>query len=221
MAINIQNGYLTQNHHRGGKEDIRIITPRLQLRAFTPSDFYPLHAIARHPDFSFYSLDGSKAKTQALLDKCIATQAPDPKTGQRQNYKLAITLPDQDSVIGYVSIGEINPASGDITDIGYFLHPDYQGRGYASEAVRHLCSFVIDHHNLPQIWATVHPDNIRSQNVLKALNFAYVGPKDTGKVTATGAQEPRLTYRLDANELNMTPAASTDRETPWPRLQQT
>ena len=204
---NTGDGARGHYYHNSDKSSVTLLTRRLFLRDFKPGELPAIHAIARHPDFSFYNLDGSCSMTKAFLDKCIRTQYPDPNTGQRENYKLAITFSQHALPVGYVSIDEINPASGDVTDIGYFLHPAWQGYGYASEAARHLCAFILRHHQLPEIWATVHPDNIASQHVLNALNFDCVGPKATQFETTAG-YEPRLVFRLKAENLNKTPVSS-------------
>ncbi len=61
------------------------------------------------------------------------------------------------------------------TEIGFILHPDHWGLGFAGEAI----SAVIDHvwatTDLPQITADADPRNLRSVGLLTRLGFRVTG----------------------------------------------
>ncbi|MCY8234040.1 GNAT family N-acetyltransferase [Priestia endophytica] len=58
-----------------------------------------------------------------------------------------------------------------VIELGYAIHPDYQGEGYATEAARSCCFFGFHVHRFPKIYARTHPDNKRSISVLQNLDF--------------------------------------------------
>ena len=60
--------------------------------------------------------------------------------------------------------------NGDWAEIAYLLGPAHQGRGYAREAVRWLIE-ALGAAAIDEVWAAVHPDNLRSIRLLEALGF--------------------------------------------------
>lgn len=56
-------------------------------------------------------------------------------------------------------------------EIGYTLSPEYQGQGYASEAVKAILNYLFFTLNKHRITASVDPDNQKSINLLKKLGF--------------------------------------------------
>ena len=61
-------------------------------------------------------------------------------------------------------------------EIGYSLLPQYQGNGYASEAVRGLVDWAFEHEEVSQVLAETTPENRRSIRLLEKLRFRAVGP---------------------------------------------
>lgn len=59
-------------------------------------------------------------------------------------------------------------------EIGYFFHPDAWGQGYASEFATMTIAMADNDLKLPEVRAFAHPDNARSQRVLKKLGFTRV-----------------------------------------------
>lgn len=66
--------------------------------------------------------------------------------------------------------------SGD-TEIGWHLHPDTWGRGYASEAAAAVLAHGFDR-GLPRVVAVTHADNLASQSVCRRIGMTYRGSTD-------------------------------------------
>jgi RimJ/RimL family protein N-acetyltransferase len=67
--------------------------------------------------------------------------------------------------------------SSDEVEVGWHLHPDAWGNGYATEAARG----AIEHgfaHAVPEIYAVVRPDNVRSLAVCRRLGMTALGRTD-------------------------------------------
>lgn len=57
-------------------------------------------------------------------------------------------------------------------EIGWALHPDHWGRGYATEAGAAACDWVFAHHDVDAIYSVILPENTASQAVARRLGFA-------------------------------------------------
>lgn len=63
----------------------------------------------------------------------------------------------------------------DYIDIGYGFLPKGRGKGYAIEATKLIIQYVREKFNQKKVYAFTVPENEKSQNLLKKLNFKYVG----------------------------------------------
>lgn len=72
-----------------------------------------------------------------------------------------------------------------VTEIGYGIQENYQGQGYASEAVKAICGWAYRDPKVTAIEAETDPENKASQRVLEKCGFTA-----NGKV---GEEGPRFT----------------------------
>lgn len=61
------------------------------------------------------------------------------------------------------------------TEIGYWLLPDYWGKGIITEVLPVVIDFIFHQKNIHRIEALVETGNITSERVLKRLGFTYEG----------------------------------------------
>lgn len=85
-----------------------------------------------------------------------------------------IQIQGEDQVIGAIRIDRISRSSVYGT-IGYELHPDYWGKGYASEAVTAVCDCAFGQFGLNRLEAWTLPGNESSDKVLVKCGFSYEG----------------------------------------------
>ena len=62
-------------------------------------------------------------------------------------------------------------------EIGFILHPEHWGRGFASEAIRPVLDRAFDVHRLAAVEADVDPRNTASLNLLARFGFEETGRK--------------------------------------------
>ena len=74
--------------------------------------------------------------------------------------------------VGTVSVKPA-PASSEL-EIGWYLHPDYIGLGYATEAARLLLDRTLAM-DVPRLWAFMWPDNHASANFARAVGMTEIG----------------------------------------------
>jgi [ribosomal protein S5]-alanine N-acetyltransferase len=82
----------------------------------------------------------------------------------------AITLKDDDTLIGTICLWNIS-VENDTAEIGYELHPDFQGNGIMKEAIPKIIEYGFNKMKLEIITAFTHPGNNRSTNLLMKYNF--------------------------------------------------
>ncbi|PQJ19881.1 GNAT family N-acetyltransferase, partial [Tenacibaculum sp. SG-28] len=61
--------------------------------------------------------------------------------------------------------------------IGILITPEYQGKGFASEALDLLIPYSFEHLDLHQLYANVSADNTASLSLFKKKNFLPIGIK--------------------------------------------
>lgn len=59
-------------------------------------------------------------------------------------------------------------------EIFYMLLPENRGKGYATEAVKAITTWVFDNYDIPYLIGTVSTDNIKSQKVLECCNYQFI-----------------------------------------------
>ena len=76
------------------------------------------------------------------------------------------------------------PASGELplepsgdTEIGWHLHPDFWGQGYATEAAAAALEFALAS-GLKQVVAVTNPENMASQQVCRRIGMESAGQTD-------------------------------------------
>ncbi len=111
------------------------------------------------------------------------------------NGNFLMRLKDTDQTIG--AIGFNSPTAGrqDDMSLGYAVHPDHWGRGYATQAVTAVIKFIFDRYDCPSICADFFDDNPGSGRVLDKCGFKVSAHgRATGK--ARGFETRDTTMRL-------------------------
>ncbi|QLH79486.1 GNAT family N-acetyltransferase [Halosimplex rubrum] len=115
------------------------------------------------------------------------TAGPDtPVSGEAYESELFDRMAGDDAVellicddgepVGDVSLAPIDDRRG-WANLGYWVHPDHQSEGYATEAARLVLDHGFEELRLHRISATVHADNEASKRVAEKLGFVHEGTK--------------------------------------------
>lgn len=89
-------------------------------------------------------------------------------------YQVLITEKDSKAVIGDIGIhffGSENLQA----ELGITLNKDFQGRGYASEALKGVINFLFGDLKKHRIMASVDPENIDSLKLMERIGFRKEG----------------------------------------------
>lgn len=90
-------------------------------------------------------------------------------------------------------IGFTNQAGWPGFELGWTIAPEYQGRGYATEAARMLLPYAFDVLDQPHVISLIHPDNAPSRKVAEKLGETIEGETEvlTMPVLIYGIRRPR------------------------------
>jgi RimJ/RimL family protein N-acetyltransferase len=138
-----------------------IDTARLRLRRLVPGDLAALHAIHSREDVTRWLFWGPRDEDEvrASLDAHIARSLD-------EGVVLAIDLNGDLIGTANVAVGEHRQG-----EIGFMLHPDHQGHGYATEAAEAIVELAFAAYGLHRVYACVEPNNTASLRVLERLGM--------------------------------------------------
>jgi RimJ/RimL family protein N-acetyltransferase len=146
-----------------------IDTDRLRLRPFIESDLDALANILARPDVMEYLYEEPRTRGEvaAVLRRQMAMNH---LSHQGDNLMLAIEERASGAMIGSVNL-IWHSQEHQQGEIGYTLHPDYQGRGYASEAARAMLSFGFNDMRLHRICGVCDERNQRSRLLMERIGM--------------------------------------------------
>ncbi len=140
----------------------QIRTERLRLRPATMDDLAAFHGILSHPGATAYwstlpheELEQSREWLQRMIDI-----APD----QGEDF----VVEHRGRVIGKAGLYRF-------PEVGFILHPDAWGQGFAAEALEPVLQRAFDLHGLERVEADVDPRNQASLGLLAKLGFREIG----------------------------------------------
>ena len=92
------------------------------------------------------------------------------------NYYYGVVVRKSDGMpIGVAGITEdTNPEEKGI-EFAWFVLPEYQGMGYATEITRAIMKFVFEDLQRERLFGETHPENAASNRVLEKLGFTLKG----------------------------------------------
>jgi len=126
------------------------------------------------------------------------------KTYIMYNQSYAIVLKSENKVIGSIGMDDIAPDKElenlNQRYIGYTLHPNYWGNGYASESIRFLIKYLFEELHLDLIWSSHYDFNIKSKRVIDKSGFKYKFSRDKTLYALGNRTVKELFYSSHKNE---------------------
>ena len=145
-----------------------LTTGRLVLRPFTDVDRDPFFALNTHP-LVVESLGSSP--TRAESDAMVERYAEEL---DREGWGLwAVEEAGGAPFVGMVGLHRVGPElpCAPAVEVGWRLHPDHWGQGYATEAASASLRFGFDEAGLEEIVAFTTTLNTRSQSVMERIGM--------------------------------------------------
>ncbi len=141
----------------------RLETDRLLLREYRPEDVGPHLASTRDADVQQF-LGGVREPYDAFLG--LAAHAGHWALRGYGGW-VVTARDDPGTMVGRVGLWEAEGWPG--LEVGWKLHREAWGHGYATEAARAAIGFAWTVLDAPELISLIHPDNVASQRVARRL----------------------------------------------------
>lgn len=138
-------------------------TERLVLRAFTESDVDLLVWLLGEPKVMRYVEDGKPVSRERVEGEVL------PKVLGGRGWWAA----HEKGAGAFIGWFELSPVSGGVAELGYRLHPDSWGRGYATEGASALVAHGFAA-GLDRVVACAMTVNTGSRRVLEKVGLKHV-----------------------------------------------
>jgi len=149
-------------------EPLPIHAGRITVRRLQPSDLESFLAYRCNPSVGLYQgwTVMSRAEALAFLDEMSHT--PCFPAGQWCQLAIADRIADQ--LLGDIGI-HVQAAPETSAEVGFTLHPDWQGRGLAQEAVGAIIQALFTHTPVTHIVGITDARNLASIRLLERLGM--------------------------------------------------
>ncbi|MGY1717069.1 GNAT family N-acetyltransferase [Geodermatophilus sp. SYSU D01106] len=151
--------------------DGELLTPRLRLRAWTTrrDDLARLTDIYGRPEVTRWLGGSPSVGPVELVARWAEVNRADPRFGC---WAVEVRA-DPPVVAGTVLLKPLPDGVGEV-EVGWHLHPECWGHGYATEAARAVVERAFGA-GLPEVYAVVRPGNEPSLAVCRRLGMAPLG----------------------------------------------
>lgn len=138
--------------------DVVLRTDRLVLRRYRDCDVAAVHDIYRRPEVARFLLEDAWSREDAVERVALRRQ----RTGlEAPAHALALVIEHEGTVLGDVALWFTDPARR-VGEVGWVLHPDAGGKGFAAEAVRAVLDLAFTGHGAHRIVAQMDGRNAAS-----------------------------------------------------------
>lgn len=152
----------------------KIETERLLLRELKKSDLNDYIEYRKNPEHHRFL--SSNASDDINVYKDSVNECVEKYKTEWPRLYWAIELKSQKKMIGAVSVEE-HSRMHKFVSIGWGLNLDYQGQGYAFEAVSAFIDYLFQNQDINRIEIVIWKGNDRSEKLAKKLGFKYEGTK--------------------------------------------
>ncbi len=150
---------------------MELITQHLRLRELGEGDYQAFRAMDLIPEMHIYERElPNEGETRQRLAEAINNQRANPRT----MYMLGITIQPDDVVKGIVKLSRQWEQIRE-WEVGWAVHRDEWGKGYATEAAREMMEWGFRELNIHRIVAFCHAENAASVRVMEKLGMHQDG----------------------------------------------
>lgn len=143
-------------------------TERLILRPFRLDDAAAVHAYQSLPEVARYQLWQPRSLEE--IEKAIVNWVTLDRLSGEGTLELVVETQEGGTLIGDVML-QVTDAAARQGMVGFSMHPDHQGRGYATEAVRMLLHIGFAELDLHRIFARCDARNRPSWRLMERLGM--------------------------------------------------
>ena len=149
---------------QSGNKEITFETERLLINPLLVSDAPAIFGGRTNPNTNAFL--PWKPRTVEEVEEHIRKASLIPANTPDSWYLLGTRLKESGVLVGDIGIHFMGPQNQQ-AEIGYMILEGYQGKGYASEMVQGVLTFLFNNYKKHRITAAVDPQNVKSIELLK------------------------------------------------------
>ena len=149
-----------------------LVTERLIVRQARETDLPDFLAYRNHPES--LRLQPIKPMTEEAAATFLAKQSSLDLGSATGWIMLAVELRETGQMVGEVGLF-LSPEPKSEGDLGWSIHPDFQRRGYATEAVPNLLAYAFEKRALHRVTANCDARNTASFRIMERLGMRREG----------------------------------------------
>jgi RimJ/RimL family protein N-acetyltransferase len=146
-----------------------LTTERLLLRPFADDDLEDVLAYHALPEVVRY-LYWEVRDRDEVRELLVQRRLRDRLAAEGDTAVLAVVLAETGQVIGEVNLRWASVAHRQ-GEFGFVLHPDFHGRGYASEAAARMLDLAFDELGLHRVYGRTDGRNVASAGLMRRLGM--------------------------------------------------
>lgn len=178
---------------------VRLRTKCLIIRDPSDTDFTGWHLLMSDANTMYY-LDDIMTHSEEESRKNLNEAITDSTNTDRTKYFFAIELADSGEFVGIIGYTVMqNTQVGKIVHAGYFILPEYHGKGYTTEALQELLRFAFEDNDVYRFQTGCFAENRPSERVMQKCGLIRESYR---KECAwhDGRLKDRVSYRLLKSE---------------------
>lgn len=148
-----------------------FIGEHIRLRAMEPEDLEVMYAMENDPqtwDVTNFSVPYSRFTLKQYMENSQCDMFAD------RQLRMMIVRCEDDAVVGTIDITDFAPLHSR-GEVGIAIRKEFQGNGYAKEALALLCEYAFGFLYMKQLIAHIATDNEASMQLFTACGFASCG----------------------------------------------
>ena len=193
VTFTLSPGRSTSYAHGQHDNMVPITASSLSLRIFVPEDAPKVFAMSQEFGVRAWLPDQVYEDEQSALEvlRYLIAKCRDPGTPALGPYVLGICLTRSSELIGHVGL---SPLSDDV-EVGCAVEHRFQGRGFATEAIKAMSEWGMQNFGLSHVLGIVARENMVSCKVLERVGFELI---DESMRSLHGKTRLVRTYRKGA-----------------------
>jgi RimJ/RimL family protein N-acetyltransferase len=159
-------------------EAVDLVGDRVALRAVAPKDEQRYIETNNDPESMQWLATVPMARDVPAFRQRLLRSTASPSLGDAVEWTIADR--ESDVLVGNVSLFHLTGLDYKSAEVGYRTHPDARGRGFLTEALRHVIAHAFADEDagglgLERIYLGAGDGNAASQGVARSLGFTETG----------------------------------------------
>lgn len=142
---------------------------RLRFRWPTDADIEPMHSYQSREDYAMHAWREPRDMDH-VIRTVEANREPGSWSSDGDSLRVAISPHDSDELVGEIVLTLVDAEAAQV-EIGWALHPDHTGKGYAAEAARTAVDAAFEHLGAHRVFARLDSLNVASAKVCERVGM--------------------------------------------------